>query len=684
MTERVSDLLNMLRQRDYRKMRDYAPWTLTGETTNFNEYELSTLLLEESLRKEKPVILPDDMFGFTRYTANRPNADEEGFPVINGQRFYERYSNIVPQYNILISKGFDAVIAYIDSRLETACDHCRDFYTALKAQLLAITKLCDSYREAALESGNIQLYKGLCNVPHKSAASYYEACLFLKILIFCLRCGNYKHMALGRFDQYMYPYYSADRARGVTREQLLEITEIFFISLNWDADLYEGIQQGDNGQSMVLGGFDLNGKGCYNELTEVCLEASETLSLIDPKINIRVGKNTPDRIYELGTKLTKRGLGFPQYCNDDVVIPGLIDLGYQPEDAADYAVAACWEFIIPGKGADIPNCTVVNLPQIVTDAVKTALHTHCTFDELMTLVRKGIDTRADYVIRRYSKRETYYFYRPLPVSPLVSAMMDGPLESGEDISRFSVRYYNNGAFGLGISTAADSLAAVKKLVYDEKTVSPEALLQALQDNYEGHTALRNQLLACPKMGNDDDYVDSIANTLMEMTNDALRGRPNGHGGVWRTGTGSAQFYIIGSTDCPATPDGRKAGEPFSCSYSPAPQARVQGPLSVIRSFTKPDLRRTINGGPLTMELHDNVFRNADGEKKVAQLVKLYILSGGHQLQLNAVNAQKLLDAQKNPDAYPNLVVRVWGWSGYFRELDRPYQDHIIKRTEYTL
>ena len=684
MTQTVETMLSTLRSRQYRKLRDYEAWTLSGATEKLNEYGLSTLFLEESLAKETPVILPGDIFGFTRHTARRPNADKEGFPVINGQRYYERYSNIVPKYDLLISKGFDAVLTYIDAKLSSAKDHQQDFYEALKTQLLAIVKLCDSYKAAAVECGNTRLYNALCNVPRKGAGSYYEACLFLKILIFSLRCGNYKHMALGRFDQYMYPYYCADTEKGITRKQLLEITELFVISLTLDTDLYEGIQQGDNGQSMVLGGFDLAGNSCYNELTLVCLEASEELALIDPKINVRVGKNTPDSIYALGTKLTKRGLGFPQYCNDDVVIPGLIALGYRPEDAADYAVAACWEFIIPGRGADIPNCTVVNLPLIVAEAVDTALQTDGTFADLMDVVQKGIQDRAEYIIKRYGTPQSYYFYRPLPVSPLVSVMMDGLLESGEDISRFSARYYNHGAFALGISTAADSLAAVKKTVFDEKTVSRKTLLQALQNNFEGHTALRNQLLACPKMGNDDDYVDTIAQHLMQMVNAALRGRSNGVGGIWRTGTGSANHYISGSRKCPATPDGRKACEPFSCSYSPAPQARIQGPLSVIRSFTKPDLQQMINGGPLTMELHDNVFRNTEGEKKVADLVKLYILSGGHQLQLNAINAQKLHEAQKDPDAYPNLVVRVWGWSGYFRELDREYQDHIIQRTEYSL
>lgn len=187
------------------------------------------------------------------------------------------------------------------------------------------------------------------------------------------------------------------------------------------------------------------------------------------------------------------------------------------------------------------------------------------------------------------------------------------------------------------------------------------------------------------MGNDDDYVDSIAIVLMQAFSQAMAGKPTGyHNGFWRPGTGSAMEYIWSARNVPATPDGRYAAEPFGCSYSPSLNARTSGPLSVIRSFTKFDLSKIINGGPLTMEVHDNVFRNIEGEEKVAQLAKLFILCGGHQLQLNAINRDKLLDAQAHPENHPNLVVRVWGWSGYFCELDPEFQNHIIQRTEYIL
>jgi formate C-acetyltransferase len=186
------------------------------------------------------------------------------------------------------------------------------------------------------------------------------------------------------------------------------------------------------------------------------------------------------------------------------------------------------------------------------------------------------------------------------------------------------------------------------------------------------------------MGQDNDSVDLIASHLMEVFGNALNGKPNAHGGIWRAGTGSAMEYVLSARECPATADGRYAYTPYGCSFSPAITARTDGPLSVIRSFTKFDMRRIINGGPLTLELHDSVFRNPEGERKVAQLVRYFIDRGGHQLQLNAVNRDILLDAQKHPEEYPNLIVRVWGWSGYFCELDTPYQNHIISRTEFSV
>ena len=270
-----------------------------------------------------------------------------------------------------------------------------------------------------------------------------------------------------------------------------------------------------------------------------------------------------------------------------------------------------------------------------------------------------------------------------PMNFPISFMIDGCLEKGKSVYSGGAKYYNFGCHGAGIANATDALAAIRQTVFEEGAVSPDELLSALDANFEGYEALRNRLAFCPKMGNNDERADGIAHELMTAAEDGFHGKPNGwFGGVWRIGTGSAMEYVRAAKICPATADGRRDGEAYGCSFSPALGSRLNGPLSVIQSFTKHKMDRIANGGPLTLELHDTVFRNEDGEKKVAQLVKAFVHLGGHQLQLNSINRDRLLDAQAHPEEHRNLIVRVWGWSGYFCELDPEYQNHIIRRTEF--
>lgn len=414
----------------------------------------------------------------------------------------------------------------------------------------------------------------------------------------------------------------------------------------------------------------------YNELSQLIMEASLDLSLIDPKINLRVGKNTPDERYDFATRLTKQGLGFPQYCNDDVVIPGLIKLGYDEADAYNYVVAACWEFIIPNCGADIPNIKTFDFPSIINWAIVSKLERSDSFEELMGYVEKIIKHECDFFVE---EKPNWLF----PQKPVQSLFFDGGIESLKDILTGGTKYYNYGCHGTGIANAADALAAVKKCVYDEKTITKEEVLRALAKNFEGYEEIRERLKNCPKMGNNDDYVDDIACEIMGYFSKYMNNRENGYGGIWRAGTGSAMEYILKGIKCTVTADGRKAAEPYSSSFSPSLDVKTNGILSVIQSFTKYDLSEIINGGPLTIEIHDTVLRNDDGIKKVSMFVKNFIMLGGHQLQINSINREQLLEAQKHPEDYPNLIVRVWGWSGYFNELDMEYQNHIIRRCEYT-
>ena len=667
MTERTQRMLAFLKNREYRNNRETEQVDLIEEMKQRNEYDAVTLRVVTALKNEKPVIYKDDIYGFNRSQRYLPKYE----------RLYGHIGNVTPNYGAVIRRGFRSILAEVEEKLLNAEGEHKQFYAAVKEQLEMVLEVSNRYRQEAERLGNVQLSQALSRVPEYPATSLYEACLFQKILIFALRCADVAHLTLGRFDQYMYEFYQADVAKGMTRDELLEIVELFFISINMDTDLYPGVQQGDNGQSLVLGGFDLEGNSMFNELSSICMDASLDLNVIDPKINLRVGKNTPDELFAYGTKLTKQGMGFPQYCNDDIVVPGLIALGYEPQDAVNYTVAACWEYIAPNCGMDIDNRATFNFPLVIGNSIKAHLLEADTFESLMEYVQEDIRAEVNNIVDTRSE------FRQ-PVSPLLSILFDGCLEKGLDVAKGGTKYYNMGCHGAGIANGCDALAAVKKVIFEEQSVSKEELLDALDKNFEGYTPLRNKLLACPKMGNNDDYVDDISLVVMETFSGEMNGKPNSAGGFWRAGTGSAMEYILSARKCPATADGRLDAEPYGCSFSPAPSTNLDGPLSVIMSFSKFDLKKIINGGPLTMEIHDTVFRNEEGEKKVAALVKAAVHAGIHQMQINSVNRETLLEAQKNPENYRNLIVRVWGWSGYFCELDLPYQNHIISRTEHKM
>ena len=669
MTERIKKQLEFLRAGEYKALRRNIVLEYPAPPDD-TPFVIGAKLLEMMLSEETPHLLfKGDRFGFNRTVIKTPHA-----LMPDGRKsYYGDSGNIVINYAKALDGGLDGIIARIDKKLAECGKN--DFLTNARKCVLTALDIADRYRDYAKENGADDLYSALCHVPHGRPQSFYEACVFVKYLQFVLRCNRNDHVTLGGFDKYMRPYFDADLSRVVSEDELFETLEEFFISLNFDSDIYTGVQQGDNGQSMVLGGRDLDGNDRYCLLSEMCLKASEELCIIDPKINLRVDKNTPMERLEFATQLTKRGLGFPQYCNDDVVIPGLIKLGYAPEHAVDYAVAACWEFIPSGNAFDIPNLGKVNFPNAVLLATKEKLTSCPDFESFLDAVKESAIKLCEEDIDRMNKHK-------IRESPFLSVFIDDCIERGLDRSEGGPIYVNYGAHGVGIANAADAIMAVKKAIYDDKKCTPAELIAALDADFEGYNELRNYLLSCPKMGNNDDEVDGYADIIMEVFTETFKKHTNNMGGRFRPGTGSAMEYILSSQNIPATADGRHAGAPFSSSFSPSITARINGPLSCIQSFTKHDLSEIINGGPLTMEIHDNTFRNEDGIKKVAALVKAFIDLGGHQLQLNAINRDVLLDAQKNPEAHKNLIVRVWGWSGYFNELDIEYQNHIISRTEF--
>ncbi len=672
MTERIIALKAAQWQKQHHAFRradcpDPAPYRQQGMT----DAQRTTARLALALVSETPCLMEGEIIAFTRTVKNLPPiySDEEWAKIKAGHYIHENGNvcNLSPGYESVIRDG---LLAYRE-KLGAG-----EYHACMQKSIDAVLGLTARYAKLARELDDEVLANVLERVPAYGARSFREALQSLRILHFAMWCEGDYHNTLGRFDQYMMPYLQQDLDSGaLTKNEAFELLEAFFLACNRDSDLYPGMQQGDNGQSMVLGGITKDDKDGYNLLSEMCLHASAELCLIDPKINLRVSQNTPLSVYELGTQLTKLGLGFPQYENDDVAIPGLMRLGYQEADARDYAMAACWEFIIPGKGMDIPNIGAMPFANL-TDAVLRSAKPGSTMADILA----DIQARVFASVRQTAAAVQNLYVIP---SPYLSLFFDGCVEQARDISLGCV-YNNYGLHGTGLAPAADMLAAVESAVNNHGYTLPQ-IIQALEDNFEGHDALRHLLkYQSPKMGNDDNAADGYAVQLLDIFAHAVEGIKNERGGIYRAGTGSAMYYIWHANQLGATADGREQSVPLPANYAPSLNIKLNGPLSLIKSFTKPNLKTVINGGPLTIEFSDTVFRSGESIEKVAQLVRLFVQLGGHQLQLNTVSREQLLDAQRHPEKYRNLIVRVWGWSGYFVELDACYQDHIISRVALTL
>lgn len=691
MTERIRAMRKFfITDKKHRKMRQkpLPPYEMAEEfkRQKMDAYQRAAKRLIYILNKETPVLFPGERISFTRTVTCIPElfTEEEKSALRREHWIHELgdVSNICVDYTKLLGKGFRQMRKELrigaEVRRKNGEEEKARHLELQEEILVALQNLADRYREKALQEENEGIAALLEHVPENAPNNWLEALQMFRIIHFAMWCGGCYHNTLGRFDQYMYPYFLKDMEQGIySRETALELLEEFFLTFNRDSDLYPGMQQGDNGQSMVLGGKNPDGSDCYNELSKLCLKACLELKLIDPKINLRVHKNTPMETYILGTELTKQGLGFPQYSNDEVVIPGLLEYGYSQAAAYNYAIAACWEFIIPGEGMDVPNIAALSFAEAVEEAVNEKLMDCESYEELETEAGKKIKKKAEELCRQVTK---LYLYP----APFLSLMMDNCVERCEDVSK-GCRYNNYGFHGTGLSTAADSLAAVKKYIFDEKSITKEDLLAAIRKDFAGYENMCSRLrYEAPKMGQNDDSVDDIGCRILRIFADSLKGKKNDRGGIFRPGTGTAMYYLWHAKELGATPDGRRKGEGFAANYSPSLYSKCGGPVSIIQSFTKPDLRKVINGGPLTLELHDTLFRTSESIEKVAVMVRSFMDMGGHQLQLNAVNKETMLEAQKYPENYQNLIVRVWGWSGYFVELDKEYQDHIIQRMELIL
>jgi pyruvate-formate lyase len=693
MNERLSRLKDRVRAGEQRSLRQVAPIDILTECEagQLSWSRRAACLVRRQCEAEQVIIDPEEQIVFTRTIPCIPPiySPEDWAQLTVGRTLHElgTVSNICADWSLLLEQGLlgrrqvalatreriggdPQAVEFIDSAIET---------------IDAVLGLAARYARAARQAGRKEIADILEQVPAHPARTFHEALLSLRLCQAVVWLSGHYHVGLGRFDQYMWPFLSADLKVGrLTVGTAEELLAEFFISLNKDSDLYPGVQQGDNGQSLTLGGVTPNGESAVNELTRMVLRVSRDVAMIDPKINLRISAHTDLELLNLATELTRVGLGFPQYSNDDVVIPALVAHGYDLEDGRDYVVAACWEFIIPGRGMEVVNIGAVSFPAAADQAIRDGLQAGDDFQDILSRTAENIDEQVRRLAEAYSRLL-------LPPAPYYSVFMHGCLEQGKDLSE-GLKYNNFGIHGACAANAADALAAVKQFIFMDGSIGSTELLSALDANFTGYEPIHRILAEeGAKVGNNDPSVDLLLVKLFDDLAEACEsyGRTP-RGGILRPGTGSAMYYIWLATGhegmrepvVGATADGRRPGEPFSANLSPSLGVRVRGPISMLQSFARINYQRIFNGGPITMELSDSVFRNDESVRKTAMLVRTFAQLGCQQLQLNSLNLETLLDAKEHPERHKNLIVRVWGWSGYFCELAPEYQDQIIARHYY--
>jgi pyruvate formate-lyase/glycerol dehydratase family glycyl radical enzyme len=587
-----------------------------------------------------------------------------------------------------------------------SCETARDvgLRYSKKAHELAMSEANPVRKEELEKIGEI-----LKRVPWEPPTTFWEALQsFWIVHMLVMAAESYPGAGLshGRWDQYMYPFYRKDLDEGrLTRDEAKELLHCYWIKHNYVYD-YQGrlgINQGINssfGQLMTLSGCGANGEDLTNDLTWLALEVIEEMNLLEPKPNVRLHKNTPQDFLLRVAEMVSRAQGSPFLMNfDEHSIDGLVWQGVPRDQAWDYGIVGCLENTMQGNDRSDTVDVNINLAKAVelalSDGKDTASGiqfgprtgdplTFTTFDDFMNAVKAQLKALVTLLVNAGNMADTLRAkYQPVPY---LSALMDDCAVNGKDVNEGGTTWNFNTLEGMGIATLADSVAAVKKMVFDDKRISMKDLLAAIETNYENYEELRQLLRSkAPKFGNDDEYIDEIARELsVYWAQEAAKHENPLTGRKYRAGYLSWNYYVPLAPLTGATPDGRRRGEFLSGGVGAVQGMDANGPTASIRSVGKLNLETVPNGSSHTITISPSMVQTPEHIEKLAALLRACNEVGGTALQINVIDAETLRDAQRNPDAYSNLMVRVTGYNAFFTQVGRELQEEIITRTEHSI
>jgi len=550
----------------------------------------------------------------------------------------------------------------------------------------------------------MKIYEVCNHVPANAPRNFYEAlqAYWFVHLSVITELNTWDAFNPGRLDQHLYPYYKKEIEDGtLTREDAKELLQLFWIKFNnQPAPPKVGVTLQESGTytdfaNINCGGLKSDGSDGVNDVSYLMLEVIDEMKLLQPSSNIQLSRKNPDMFLKKACEIIRKGWGQPSIFNADSVVEELLRQGKSIEDARCGGTSGCVETGAFGKESYILTgyFNLVKVLEITLNngvdpitGKKLGIETgdpkeFSSFKELMNAFKKQIHHFIEIKIRGNNIIENLYMkYMP---SPFLSIVVDDCIKKAKDYNSGGARYNSMYIQGVGIGTLTDSLSSIKYHVFDNKTISMEMLLNALKSNFEGNERIRQLLLnRTPRYGNDNNYADNIMKEAFDAFYKEVNGRPSVKGGTYRINMLPTTCHVYFGSVTGATPDGRKAYEPQSEGISPVQGSDRLGPTAVIKSASKMDHLRT-GGTLLNQKFTPALLEDDRGIENLMHLVRTYFKLDGHHIQFNVINSNTLRSAQKNPEQYKDLIVRVAGYSDYFNDLNEDLQNEIIARTEHT-
>ena len=695
--------------------REYCPYAPQTEK------QKADLLSIEDFWKDSTI----DDYSCARLTKEEIMASQMGYGLfVNTIILRAGVGHTSPNYRKLLSKGYiglrrdiEAELAKLDRKKPEDLSKIY-YYQASLITLDAAEIYCKRYAALAREQAEtadrerakeLLAIADTCEWISVNPPRTFREAIQLFLLGTCIIVteANGQSISYGRFDQFMYPFYEHDLEGGIaTKAEMQELIEACFIKLSGMQKFRDrnAVRQasgrGLGGDCMTVGGVDRSGKDATNDLTFLVLEARNHTRLISPWMAVRLHKNTPYELKLVTANSIRMGTGEPKIFNDEVAIPAGLGKGYSLEDARDYTVVGCVEIDAAGYEYGAHDASYFNVSRVLElaindgkwleDGVQMGIHTGYlkdmkSFDEVLEAFDKQMEYLTGLMISSINTIEQVHKeFKPLPY---LSLLIDDCIANGRDVTAGGAKYNHSGPQALALGTAADSLSTIKQLIFDEKKITAEELIDALKKNWEGYEPLY-RLVNSDKVhhyGNDDDYADELAKFVFDTYCKYVEHRPNVRGGDFAPGVYSVAGNVPHGMVQWASADGRQAHEPVSdcigAVHTHVASHDIKGPTAMLNSVAKLDHERAGNGTLLNWKFNPSSVQGEAGLNNFIALLDMIIDKKLMHSQFNVITREQLLAAQENPEKYKHLLIRVAGYSAYFVDLGKALQRDIIERTE---